>query len=126
MRGRITSEFGFRQNPVTGKYHNHGGIDIGQVGYGANIRAADTGTVTTSGYDSSYGNYVVINHGNGYVTLYAHMSKRLVSKGATVKKGEIIGLTGSTGNSNGPHLHFEIRKNGVRIDPTQFFTGLNY
>ncbi|MBQ2330456.1 MAG: hypothetical protein II387_06835, partial [Oscillospiraceae bacterium] len=63
VRGRITSEFGFRQNPVTGKYHNHGGIDIGQVGYGANIRAADTGTVTTSGYDSSYGNYVVINHG---------------------------------------------------------------
>ena len=126
VTGRITSPFGFRQNPVTKKYHNHGGIDIGQVGYGANIRAADTGTVTTSGYDSSYGNYVVINHGNGYVTLYAHMSKRLVSKGATVKKGEIIGLTGSTGNSNGPHLHFEVRKNGVRIDPAQFFTGLKY
>ncbi len=126
VSGRITSPFGFRQNPVTKKYHNHGGIDIGQVGYGANIRASDTGIVTTSGYDSSYGNYVVINHGNGYVTLYAHMSKRLVSKGATVKKGDIIGLTGSTGNSNGPHLHFEIRKNGVRIDPTQFFTGLRY
>ncbi len=126
VSGRITSPFGFRQNPVTKKYHNHGGIDIGQVGYGANIRASDTGIVTTSGYDSSYGNYVVINHGNGYVTLYAHMSKRLVSKGATVKKGDIIGLTGSTGNSNGPHLHFEIRKNGIRIDPTQFFTGLRY
>lgn len=125
-KGKITSKFGWRVHPIlqTSKYHS--GIDIGGLGYGAEIYAADTGTVVTCQKSDSYGNYVVINHGNGYTTLYAHMQSANVKVGDVVQKGDLIGWVGSTGLSNGPHLHFEILLNGSRIDPTQFYSNLEY
>ena len=83
--------------------------------------AANDGTVITSTYNASYGNYVVIDHGGNTVTLYAHMSSRSVQKGATVSKGQQIGLVGSTGYSTGAHLHFEVIKNGNYTDPMSYF-----
>ncbi len=116
----ITSDFGMRWHPVTKEYRLHTGTDIG-ASSGTDIWAALSGTVTISTYSSSYGNYVVINHGNGYSTLYAHMSKRLVEKGDYVSTGDVIGLVGSTGWSTGPHLHFEIIANGEKVDPMTYF-----
>lgn len=121
----VTSKFGMRKHPVLGEYRMHTGIDIG-ASYGTNVDAADAGMVIISDYSSSYGHYIVIDHGNGYTTLYAHLSKRLVKAGDKVKQGAIIGKVGSTGLSTGPHLHFEISKNGTRINPAQFYTGLTY
>ena len=114
--GRITSGFGWRRHPVFGGRRHHNGIDIGSP-HGANVFAADSGTVITSAYSSGYGNYIVISHGNGVTTLYAHLSTRKVSSGNTVSKGQVIGLIGSTGVSTGPHLHFEVSVNGSRINP---------
>lgn len=101
---------------------NHGGIDIaGSNIYGKNIVAADGGTVITAYWGHySYGNYVMIDHHNGLVTLYAHSSKLLVKTGQAVTKGQAIAEVGSTGESSGPHLHFEVRKNGVRVDPFNY------
>lgn len=115
-KGRITSSYGYRTNPVTGVYKMHGGLDIG-ASSGAGIYALLDGTVQKSTKSDSYGNYVLIKHGNGYSTLYAHCSKLLVEKGQTVKAGEKIALVGATGNATGPHLHIEIRKNGQKLDP---------
>ena len=117
----VTSKFGMRYHPIYKEYLMHTGIDIG-ADYGVNIDAADDGTVIVSEYSSSYGNYIVIDHGNGMTTLYAHLSQRNVKVGAKVKQGQIIGQNGSTGNSTGPHLHFEISINGSRVNPLQFFT----
>lgn len=117
----VTSLFGNRLHPVYGYYRFHSGIDIG-ASYGTNIYAADGGTVVTSKYSSSYGNYVMIDHGSGNYTLYAHMSQRLVSEGDAVTKGSVIGLVGSTGVSTGPHIHFEIYQNGERVNPLDFFS----
>ncbi len=117
---KITSPFDARRNPVTGRTETHKGVDIGGVYYSSNILAAKAGTVIISQYGSSYGNYVVISHGSGNTTLYAHMSQRLVSAGAYVNQGDVIGITGSTGNSTGPHLHFEITENGGRVDPLKY------
>ena len=119
---RVTSPFGKRYHPIYHTYRMHTGIDIGAK-YGTNIVAADGGTVITSTYSSSYGNYVVISHGNGITTLYAHMSARLVKVGNSVSQGEVIGRIGSTGASTGPHLHFEISINGSRVDPLNYFSG---
>lgn len=117
----ITSHFSpRRKNPVSGVYKRHTGTDIGAA-YGASIVAANSGTVTLAGWNSGYGNCVVIDHGGGRATLYAHMSSIGVSKGQSVKKGQQIGLVGSTGNSTGPHLHFEILINGAAVDPMQYF-----
>lgn len=119
----ITSEFGMRKHPILKVMKLHTGVDIGAP-KGTTIVAANSGTVVTSSYSTAYGNYVAIDHGGGVATLYAHMSKRLVSKGDTVKKGQKIGLVGSTGYSTGNHLHFEIIKNGEYIDPmTEFKKG---
>ncbi len=118
---RVTSPFGTRLHPILGVYKSHNGIDIG-ADYGTNILAADGGIVAVSQYSSSYGNYVVINHGNGNRTLCAHMSKRLVSVGDSVEQGHIIGLIGSTGMSTGPHLHFEITINGTRANPLNYYS----
>ncbi len=118
----LTSLFGSRIHPITGRANNHTGIDIAAPG-GTRILAAKSGVVLTSAYNSSYGNYVVLSHGNGQTTLYAHMSKRAVSEGATVSQGQTIGYVGSTGSSTGNHLHFEVRLNGSRTDPLNYFKG---
>ena len=117
--GPITSGFGTRLHPVFKVYRFHSGIDIG-VSHGTSILAADRGTVITSEYNSSYGNYVVISHGNGMTTLYAHMSSRKVSAGDVVSTGQVIGLVGSTGVSTGPHLHFEVSVNGQKVNPERY------
>ena len=120
---RITSTFGGRTSPGGIGSTNHKGIDIGGVGYTTEIHAAKAGTVIVSQYSRSYGNYVVVSHGSGNTTLYAHMSSRKVSVGQYVNQGDVLGITGSTGNSTGPHLHFEITENGVRINPLNYLTG---
>ena len=113
----ITSTMGGRESPGGIGSTNHKGTDIGRVGYTSSVYASKSGTVIVSQYSSSYGNYIVISHGSGNTTLYAHMSKRLVSVGDYVDQGDTIGITGSTGNSTGPHLHFEVTENGVRVNP---------
>lgn len=113
----ITSTVGGRTSPGGVGSTNHKGTDIGRVGYTSPIYAAKAGTVIVSQYSSSYGNYVVVSHGSGNTTLYAHMSSRKVEVGQYVNQGAVLGITGSTGNSTGPHLHFEITENGVRINP---------
>lgn len=102
-----------------GDGRNHKGIDIASPA-GTPIYAAQTGTVVTSRYSSSYGYYVVIDHGNGYKTLYAHCSKLLVSVGESVAQGEVIAQVGTTGISTGNHLHFEVQKDGVKLNPAAF------
>ena len=113
----ITSTVGGRASPGGVGSTNHQGTDIGRVGYTSPIYAAKDGTVIVSQYSSSYGNYVVVSHGSGNTTLYAHMSSRKVTVGQYVLQGDVLGITGSTGNSTGPHLHFEVTENGVRINP---------
>ena len=115
----ISSQYGVRLHPVHGVYRQHLGIDIA-ANYGVNIIASDSGYVIISDYNSSYGNYVVIDHGNGFTTLYAHMSSRAVSVGETVSKGQVIGYVGTTGVSTGPHLHFEVSLNGEKVDPEHY------
>ncbi len=118
---RITSAYGTRKDPITKKSSMHTGIDIG-ASMGSEIYAANSGTVIVAGWSSKgYGNYVVIDHGGGKSTLYAHMSKIKTSKGAKVTKGAVIGLVGSTGYSTGPHLHFEILINGKHTNPMNYF-----
>ena len=121
----ITCKYGYRTHPVTKKYKLHTGIDL-RCSTGTNVYAANGGTVTTSGHSSAWGNYIIINHGGGYTTLYAHLSRRNVSKGATVKQGTVIGKSGNTGYSTGPHLHFEINQNGTSKNPLDWFKGFNY
>ncbi len=120
----ITSFFGWRE--LYGSSDNHTGTDIG-VPQGVEIHAAQSGVVTLSRYNSSYGNYCIINHGDGYATLYAHQSQLpLVKVGDTVTKGQVIGYVGNTGNSYGAHLHFELRVNGVRDDVLKLYPNLNF
>ena len=118
----VTSTFGGRSSPGGIGSTNHKGVDIGRVGYTTDIHAAKAGTVIISQYSTSYGNYVVVSHGSGNTTLYAHMSSRSVSAGQKVAQGDKLGVTGSTGHSTGPHLHFEISENGVRINPLKYLT----
>ena len=120
---RITSNYGGRNTGIPGASTNHKGVDIGGVYYNSKVLAAKAGVVITSAYVSSYGNYVVISHGKGNTTLYAHLSSRSVKEGDTVKQGQVIGVTGSTGISSGPHLHYEIVENGVRVDPKTYLPG---
>lgn len=119
----VTSLFDYRVNPVTGRYVFHTGIDLGAA-QGANIYAMQSGRVIRAAYDSGYGNFVVIEHSNGIRTLYAHCSKLKVKAGETVKKGQVIALVGSTGNSTGPHLHLEFRKDNQRYDPEWVIGGI--
>lgn len=120
---RITSPFGSRNTGIPGASTNHKGVDIGGVGYTTQIHAAKAGTVIISRNSRSYGNYVVVSHGDGNTTLYAHMSSRKVSEGDVVAQGDVLGITGSTGISRGAHLHFEITEGGVRVDPLNYLTG---
>lgn len=112
----ITSGFGMRYHPILHYSRLHAGVDFGAA-WGTPIAAAAEGVVSFSGTMSGYGNVVVIDHGGGVSTLYAHCSSRGVSEGQTVAKGQIIGNVGATGLATGPHLHFEIRKNGTPVDP---------
>lgn len=116
----ISSPFGYRTHPILGISRFHSGIDI-SASSGTPIVAADSGTVLTAAYSSSYGNYVVISHGAGTSTLYGHMSKLGCSAGQTVSKGQTIGYVGSTGLSTGPHCHFEVRINGSLVNPASYF-----
>ena len=117
----VTSLYGNRLHPILGYYIMHNGIDIG-ASYDTAIYAADGGIVVTSEYNGSYGNYVMIYHGDDRYTLYAHMSQRYVSVNDVVSQGEVIGLVGDTGYATGPHIHFEIYENGTRVDPLNYFT----
>ena len=117
----ITSYYGWRLHPVLGYEKLHTGMDIG-AGYNANIIAAASGTVITATYNSAYGNYVVIDHGGGVCTLYAHQSSMAVSVGQYVNAGQVIGYVGSTGYSTGPHLHFEVIVNGSTVDPLGYIS----
>ena len=121
----ITPTVGGRASPGGVGSTNHKGTDIGRVGYTSRVYAAKAGTVIVSQYSSSYGNYVVVSHGAGNTTLYAHLSSRSVSAGQYVNQGDVLGITGSTGHSTGPHLHFEVTENSVRIDPLKkgYLTG---
>ena len=121
----ITSRFGYRVAPTTGASTYHGGLDIG-AGMGASIVAAGAGDVIYAGANGGYGNCVMIDHGDGVVTVYAHMSSIGVSYGQYVTAGQYVGAVGSTGVSTGPHCHFEIRINGAQTDPAAYFSGLSY
>lgn len=118
----ISSGMVGRVNPVTGKSETHGGIDICVSGgsYGKAISAAASGTVITASYHYSYGNYVMIDHGNGLATLYAHCSSLAVGAGQSVSAGQTIAYVGDTGYVSGPHLHFEVRVNGSRVNPLNY------
>ena len=117
VSGIITSRFGSNDSV---RDHSHSGLDIAAP-YATPIKAAASGTVTFSGNaNDGFGNYVIISHGNGVTTVYAHCSSLLVSAGQTVSQGEVIARVGSTGNSTGNHLHFEVRKNGVTYNPENY------
>jgi murein DD-endopeptidase MepM/ murein hydrolase activator NlpD len=120
LGGRISSPFGKRRHPVTGKSRRHGGIDIA-VREGSAVGAAASGVVILASYDvGHYGVAVFIDHQNGYITHYGHLSKIFVRQGQKVRQGQIIAKSGSTGRSTGPHLHFTVKRNGVNVDPLQF------
>ena len=117
--GLITSPFGYRTHPIFGTVIYHSGIDIGVVS-GTAVPAADSGTVIYSGWAGGYGYFVMIDHGDGIVSCYGHNEELLVQEGDKVSRGDVISLSGSTGYSTGPHLHFEVRQDGEPIDPTSF------
>jgi len=116
----ISSPFGYRLHPIFGDMRFHSGIDISAKS-GSTILAADSGTVVSAVYSSSYGNYVVISHGNNTTSLYAHMSSMAVTSGQKVSKGQTIGYVGSTGWSTGAHCHFEVKINGTLVNPQSLF-----
>ena len=116
-----SSAYGWRVHPIYGTRKFHKGEDI-PAPTGAAIVAAASGTVTTAGWVSGYGNYTVINHGGGVMTAYGHQSAIYVSVGQTVSAGQTIGAVGSTGNSTGPHLHFEVYVNGATQSPMSYFS----
>lgn len=113
---RITSRFGYRTHPITGKKGFHTGLDLA-VAEGTPVSAVYYGKVTKTGEDDSWGKYVLVEHSDGFETFYCHLSEIYVEKDAVIRQGETVGLVGSTGMSTGPHLHFEVRINGIRVDP---------
>ena len=119
VNGTITSNFGYRGNPIGGGTGFHEGVDIA-VDYGSPVRVTASGKVTMAGWVDGYGNLVEVDHGGGFVTRYGHNSMLLVVVGQEVKTGDIISLAGSTGRSTGPHVHYEVRVNGTPTDPMLF------
>ena len=115
----VSSPFGNREAPTAGASSNHQGIDLAAP-EGTPIYASRTGVVTAATYSKSAGYYVSINHGDGYSSIYMHMTKFVVSKGAAVSAGQLIGYVGSTGISTGPHLHFGISYNGAYVNPANY------
>ncbi|WP_414513099.1 murein hydrolase activator EnvC family protein [Nostoc sp. PCC 9305] len=114
-----SSPFGWRIHPILGYRRFHAGLDFA-ASYGSKIRAADSGRVIFAGWYGGYGRAVIIDHGNGITTLYGHTSELYVSEGQAVERGQAIAAVGSTGLSTGPHLHFEVRRNGTPVDPTNY------
>jgi murein DD-endopeptidase MepM/ murein hydrolase activator NlpD len=117
--GEITSSFGYRLHPILGYNRFHAGMDFG-ADTGSPIYAADSGVVIFSGWYGGFGQAVILDHGNSLTTLYAHSSELYVSEGQSVQRGQVIAAIGSTGLSTGPHLHFEVRKNGEPVDPMKY------
>lgn len=113
---RITSRFGYRTHPITGNYGFHTGLDLAAA-EGTPVSASFYGTVAETGEDDAWGKYVLMEHSEEFATFYCHLSEIYVEEGAVIRQGETIGLVGSTGWSTGPHLHFEVRINDVRVDP---------
>lgn len=120
INGRITSGFGVRRHPVYKRRIHHDGIDF-SAPTGTNVYAPGNGTVIFSGYNFGYGKKIVIDHGFGYKTVYAHLSRSLVKKGQKITRGDVIALSGNTGISTGPHLHYEIHKNNRKLNPSAYF-----
>jgi murein DD-endopeptidase MepM/ murein hydrolase activator NlpD len=119
VRGPISSPFGYRINPFSSQRTFHSAIDI-VVNRGTSVKAAREGKVADTGYNAVFGNYVIIRHPDGYQSLYAHLDTVLTRKGASVNQGEVIGRSGNTGQSTGPHLHFSIFRNGQAVDPRKY------
>jgi len=119
VSGRVTSPFGMRFHPVLHRYKLHTGVDFG-VGTGTPIHSAGNGVVVHAGWWGAYGNAVIVDHGGGITTLYGHMSRVSARRGQVVQRGTVLGLVGSTGWSTGPHCHFEVRKNGVPVNPMSY------
>jgi murein DD-endopeptidase MepM/ murein hydrolase activator NlpD len=119
VRGILSSGFGVRTSPFTDTPVVHQGLDI-VARPGVPVRAAAAGRVVRSGYESLYGNVVVLEHGNGYRTLYAHLAERTAAAGDIVQKGNPIGTVGDTGRTTGPHLHYEVHLNGLAVNPSRF------
>jgi murein DD-endopeptidase MepM/ murein hydrolase activator NlpD len=119
LQGSITSSFGTRTNPLTRERSFHTGIDIG-VPIGTEVRAAEKGKVLFSGWKDSYGNMIIIRHERGYITVYAHNKKNIVTENDEVNRGDLIALSGMTGSVTGPHLHFELRKHLTPLNPRRF------
>lgn len=117
VEGRISSGFGYRRHPITGLRSFHYGIDL-TANRGVPVEAAGSGIVVFSGWSGGFGKVIIISHGYGYETVYAHNNKLFVEVGDVIEKGEVISEVGNTGNSTGPHLHFEIRVDGEAVDPT--------
>lgn len=113
---RLTSPFGYRTNPVSGEYGFHTGIDLAAP-EGTPVAAAYAGKVTESGESDVWGKYVLVEHSDGFETYYCHLNDIYAPEGTVVRNGETLGVVGSTGWSTGPHLHFEVRIDGVRVDP---------
>ncbi len=118
-RGILGSGFGVRTSPFTETKVFHHGVDI-DAPPGSPVKAASGGKVVRSGYEPLFGNLVVLDHGYGYQTLYAHLSERLVEAGAVVQKGDLLGKVGGTGRTTGPHLHYEVHVNGLAVNPARF------
>jgi murein DD-endopeptidase MepM/ murein hydrolase activator NlpD len=117
--GVLTSRFGQRLDPINGKSAYHQGVDIrGQAG--SDVKATANGIVKKQSYDKGNGRYILVDHGNGFSTKYAHLKKSLVQKGDSVERGQVIALVGSTGRSTGPHVHYEIHYDGKILNPTRF------
>jgi murein DD-endopeptidase MepM/ murein hydrolase activator NlpD len=118
-RGPLSSYFGYRPDPFTGVRRFHAGIDI-VMDTGTTVRAAMAGRVSDIGYNANYGNYIIINHADGFQTLYGHLSSTSAIEGAAVEQGTIIGLSGNTGYSTGPHLHFGLFKRSLALNPLKY------
>lgn len=119
VQGTVTSHFGYRDHPTIGRYAVHGGVDIA-ADSGAEVAAFSAGTVESVGDSEDFGLWLQLAHPNGVTTFYSHCSKLCVEKGEKVRAGQTVALVGSTGNSTGPHLHFEVRLNAVRLDPMHY------
>ena len=120
LNGSVTSSFGMRLHPVFNITLFHAGIDFSAPS-GTKVETTGDGIVAFSGFDRGYGQKIIINHGYGYKTIYAHLSKALVHQGERVRRGQVIALSGNSGLSTGPHLHYEVQKNSVKVNPTAYF-----